>query len=96
MLQENLVNYNEANFKISYFEVEKVKQIIQKLINAQVEADYDNMRKLYREMFKRQFGHYPNENFVIKFFKELAINNKKLGVKRTKESILEAMNKSLK
>ena len=91
-----LLNYNESDFKIGYLEEEKVKEIIKKIVEMQVEDEFNKMRQLYIEMFKNKFGRYPGKHLIKKFLKELVINDKKLGVKRTKESILEAMNKSLK
>ncbi|HUW06230.1 MAG TPA: hypothetical protein VMW01_08205 [Williamwhitmania sp.] len=94
--QEQLLNYNESLFKVGFLGTEQVHQIIKNIVCLIVELDFSFWKRFYREAFKKRFGEYPDESYTQKFFKELTDNDKKIGIKRTRESILEAMNKSLR
>ncbi len=89
-------NYNESAFRIGIINLEHWNLIKSKFIRYNSQYKIQNFIKVYERMFLDEFGYNPSQTQVQKFLNILVDNDKKIGIKYTREQILEAMNKSIK
>lgn len=88
-------NFKESEFQIGMMNLEHWNVVKSKFIKHHSQNKIQNFKLIYEEMFQDKFGYKPNQFQTQKFLEILVDNNKRLGVKYTKEQILDAMNKSI-
>ena len=91
----NFRNYKEDIFKIALINIKLWDEIRLNSTRINAKKIKDNLILLYKAMYKSKFRISPDRAQISLFLKELTENDFELGIKYTKEKILEAMNKSI-
>lgn len=64
-------------------------------VDRAVAKKMENFIKMFKLLFKSKFGFTPNRPIISIFLTELIENELPLGIKYTKERIVEALNRTL-
>ena len=89
-------NYKEESFRVAQINLKLWEGIKKKVIDVQTKKRMESFILMFKMMFKSKFGHAPSRPLIARFLKVLTDNDLPLGIKYTKEKIVEAMNKTLK
>lgn len=91
----NILNYRENNLTLGLFNLKLWNYIKDRIVKDYKEERKENLILIYKEMYKGKFGEYPSRPQIKKFLAELDDNKLELGIKYTKEKIVEAMKRSI-
>ncbi len=89
-------NYKEEVFRIGLINQKLWNNVMSSLFNSQVSYIMRNHIRRFELMHKLKFGYMPDKTLITLFIKELIDNDLPLGIKYTKEKIVEAMNRAIK
>lgn len=89
-------NYKEDIFKLGLINLELWRKIKKNLINYYVDYWMNNFILMYKHLYKKKFHVDPEREQIGRFLNELLNNDIELGIKFTKNKVLEAINRSIK
>ncbi len=88
-------NYKEDVFKMGLINLKLWNEIKKKFIDSQVATKMKTHIRMFKLMHMSKFGSAPDRSLIALFLKELIDNDLPLGIKYTKEKIVEAMNRTI-
>ena len=92
---DDIKNYKENVFKIGLLNYKLYTIVKKHYIDYVTDIRMNNYILMFRLLFKSKFKHTPTRAMTSIFLKELLENDLPLGIKYTKEMIVEALNRTI-